>query len=174
MAVAAAVISIASAASSYIGQKKQQSQAKKQYKAAEEQRVAAEETSRKEQQLDLRAKSIERQRSIRRAVAEQRVQQATAMQAGYTAGGESSSGYTAASAATTDQGSAIGAGNTGFAGAVRMSNLQTQYNTQVANMQSILNKPIGSNAWSDMGGLLGSFSNAQTLTNVGGLFGYKG
>lgn len=174
MAVVSAVVAVASTVASYVGQKKQQSQMKKQYKVANMERIEAEKLSKKQQQLDLRAKSIERQRSIRRAIAEQRVQQATSLQAGYTDGGVSSSGYTAASAATTDQASAVGANNTGFGAAVQMSNLQTQYNTRVSNMQSILNKPIGSNAWSDMGGLFGSFSNAQTLTNIGGMFGYQG
>lgn len=111
--------------------------------------------------MDMSIKSIERVRSIRRAVAEQRVQQATALQSGYTNGGMSSSGYTAASAATTDQASAVGASNTGFAGAVQMSNLQTQYNQQVSNMQSILNRPIGSNTLLDLGGLMGSFGNVM-------------
>lgn len=172
MAVAAAVVSIVSAAASYVGQRKQAKAQKRAYEAAEEERAQAELDQKVIRQMDLRIKSIERVRNIRRAVAEQRVTQATMLQAGYNDGGVSSTGYTGASAATTDQAGAVGAANTGFAGAVQMSNLQTQYNTRVSNMQSILNKPIGSNAWLDMGGLLGSFSNAQTLTNLGGAFGY--
>lgn len=174
MAVAAAVVSIASAAASYVGQRKQAKAQKRAYAAAEEERAQAELDQKVMRQMDLRIKSIERQRNIRRAVAEQRIQQATSLQAGYTDSGVSSSGYTAASAATTDQASAVGANNTGFGAAVQMSNLQTQYNTHVSNMQSILNKPIGSNTWLDMGGLLGSFGNEKTLTNIGGLFGYQG
>lgn len=167
----AAVATVAGTAMSYYGQQKAQSEARSNAAMANKEREGALATQKEQQALQQRQAAIERQRSIRQAIAQRRVLQAQGVSA-MGAMGDSSTVAGANSAIGTDQATAIGAANTGLAASVQMSNLQTMYNTQVGNMQYYANKPVGSNVWSDMGSLFGSFGNKQTVSNVGAGLGW--
>ena len=164
MAAVAAVATVLSAVTGYAGAKKQQRQAQANYNAANAERQKAQAIQEQEAEIQQRQQAIQRQREIRMAIAQQRVQQAIALQSGYVSGSSANQG--AASSIGTDQASAIGASGTGIAAATQLSNLQTQFNTATSNMQFYANKPVGSNAYTDMSQLFGVFGNAQTLTNL--------
>lgn len=163
-----AVASVASVGMGYMGARQQRAEQRNNIAQANKEREKALAIQQQQADIQKRQQSIQRQREIRMAIAQQRTQQAIALQQGYVSGSSAAQG--AASSFVTDQASAIGGSGTGIAAATQLSNLQTQYNTATSNMQYYANKPVGSNTWNDFGQLTGAFSNAQTLTNIANIF----
>lgn len=163
-----AVAGVAAVGMSYMGARQQRAEQRSNIAQANQEREKALAAQKQQADIQQRQQSIQRQREIRMAIAQQRVQQAVALQQGYVSG--SSAAQSAASSAAVDQASAIGGSGTGIAAATQLSNLQTQFNTATSNMQYYANKPVGSNTWSDLSQLTGAFSNAQTLTNIASVF----
>lgn len=122
MGAVAGVVSIVSAVAGLIGQKKQKAQAKR---AAKEER--------KQRDLANRQQAIERQRNIRRAVAQQRVLRAQVMNANLSQGMSNSSALGQMSAISGDLASSIGSSNTQFATA---SGIAASQNRQAGYLQA--------------------------------------
>lgn len=161
MAIAAAAVSIFSAVTGFVGQRKAQ---REQRRAARN----AQAEERKQRAIANRQQALERRRSIRQSIAQTRVLQAQAQAFGFAASGGGTTSFASGvtSSQASDFGTALGSSQTQFAAAGAIAESQ---NRQSAAMQDFENSRT--NWLTGAAQLSAPFGNADTLRGLEGAWG---
>jgi hypothetical protein len=159
--VVGAVAAVFSAVTGFIGKRKQQ-------KEMREAASRAQNEERKQRAIANRQAALERQRSIRQAIAQSRVTRAQVINQTFGVGGSAAEG--AGSAIMTDAGTAIGASQTQFAA---QSGIAASQNRQSQAMQDFQNAQ-GDNFWTTASQIGGMVSSVAGIKGGGSMFGVGG